>query len=156
MFLVLVATVTVYYFQLRAMRDQLRSTQQAVDQNAVSGRTVATFRFVERWNSPELRSLRSAWHRICEEFQQNDAPQMIKMLEEDSNRYETVTDVLNFFEEVALAVNAKTIDGDLLRRLLGETMKEYYSTVLPWVEQRRLGRADAWTELSTLIKAWGA
>ena len=79
---------------------------------------------------------------------------MVCQIEGDDNARLTVTDVLNLFEEIAHSVNTKAADEELMRKLMGETIREYYKAALPWVGVRRSTRPDAWIEIEYMLARW--
>jgi hypothetical protein len=115
-------------------------------------RASIALKFIERWNDPKLSELRNSWHNLYYDLKKLEPAQTIQKLTEDAAARTVVTDVLNFFEEVAQAVNSNAADEALTQRLLGETIRDYYGTVLPWVNLRRTTRPDAWVEITAMLE----
>ncbi len=116
---------------------------------AVATRTSVALRFVERWNDPQRAALRDAWHKLYEALEGLSAPDVVKRLKSNDAERTTLTEVFNFFEETAHAVNTHAADKDLLESLLGETVRGYYAAAEPWIKERRTDRPDAWEQLET-------
>ena len=123
---------------------------------AAAARASVALRFVERWNDPKLADLRNQWHDIYYDLKKLQPSEVVERLDEDLRARTVVTDMLNFCEEIAHAVNAKAADEALIRRLLCDTIHDYYSTLLPWIEIRRATRPDAWEEIKLMLDRWPA
>ena len=118
-----------------------------IRRTAVAARAAVALRFVERWNDPNLAPFRKAWHALYDELRTQPPAVVHQRLQDDDDARTTATDILNFFEEIAHAINAGAADRALLDRVLGETICGYYTAVAPWVVVRRVTRPDAWVEI---------
>jgi hypothetical protein len=76
----------------------------------------------------------------------------------DPEKRQNLFAALNFFEEIALAVNMGLADEEILRRMYRFTVVRGYGSVAPWVKKRR-DEAEApriWTEVERLYESWKA
>ena len=119
---------------------------------AAAARASVALRFVERWNDPKLAELRNQWHEIYYDLKKLGPAEIAQRLEVDMKARTIVTEMLNFCEEIAHGVNVKVADETLIRRLLFDTIHEYYSTLLPWIRIRRATRPDAWEAIKLMIE----
>jgi hypothetical protein len=121
---------------------------------AVAARASVALRLIERWNDPKLADLRNAWNKLYNDLKQLEPPAVVQRINSDVDARTTVTDALNFFEEISHAVNTKAADDKLVRRVIGDTIDEYYTAALPWVKHRQIARPDAWIEINQMISRW--
>lgn len=119
---------------------------------AAAARASVALRFVERWNDPKLAALKDQWHEIYYDLKKLGPDEIAQRLEMDMQARTIVTEMLNFCEEIAHAVNVKVADETLIRRLLFDTIRDYYSTLLPWIRVRRVTRSDAWEDIKLMIE----
>ena len=106
---------------------------ESIRRTAVAARAAVALRFVERWNDPQLTSFRKEWHTLYDELRTQPPASVRQRLQDDEVARSIATDILNFFEEIAHAVNANAADRALLDRVLGQTICGYYTAVAPWV-----------------------
>jgi hypothetical protein len=127
---------------------------ETLRRTAVGTRASAALRFVERWNDPKLGELRTDWYEIYYKLKELEPTEVVMYLDENMRRKTVVTDVLNFCEEIAHAVNVKVADETLIRQLLGGTIRDYYLTLLPWIKIRQTTRPDAWKAIELMLDHW--
>jgi Domain of unknown function (DUF4760) len=121
---------------------------------AAAARASVALHFIERWNDPKLADARKQWHQIYYDLKRLQLADTVARIDGDESARTAVADMLNFYEEIAHAVNTRAADETLIRRLLCDTIRDYYATFLPWIEHRRATRPDAWEEIKLMLDRW--
>ena len=91
-------------------------------------RVSAALRFIERWNSPELVDLRKGLRDLLRDAEKldpiTDADSSIKALD----RRTTTVWILNFFEEMAIAIQSGEVEETILKDFFRTAaLKSYWS-----------------------------
>ena len=114
-----------------------------------------TFRFTERWNDPQMFHSRDVCRQIMD---MKDKPEheRKKELNDNENLRKNVRPVLNFLEELALAVRIERTDSDLSKRMFAGIVISVYHVAEPWIKDQRLtrNRPQLWSELEWLYRKW--
>jgi len=115
----------------------------------------AAFGLMARWNSPELFHSRADCHRVLDAFRSSGAAGVSEALKAE-NVQMNIRHVLNFFEEVAIAVRTGHVDEELLANAFAGLIIRAYNALGAWItEHRRLtGRQKVWAELQWLYERW--
>ena len=118
--------------------------------SALAARTTVALRLVEKWNAMDWK----AWHGLRDNLRSMPPTMVISTIL--NAHEETVAVSLNFMEEIAAAVNAKSADNRQIWLSVGPTMVEYYDTLAPWILEYRAQskRSHAWVEIEKLINRW--
>lgn len=117
----------------------------------------AAFRYMERWNDPAMFHAR----HVCREIIDTLGPQGPEKVKEDLDKNlekrTNVGHILNFLEELSVAVQMKRTDETLTRRQFEGLAIRLYQLLTPWIEeQRRIrGRPKLWVEIQWLYENWG-
>ncbi len=143
----------IYYRQLKSMQDQLTIGQKQHADSIENTRRLLAFRMIERWNSNDLLKLRTEWNNLFDEIKRLPDKQRISAIKAQEKEG-IVGDVLNIFEELSFSITMNTISEDVIKLVLGETLKQYYLCFLPWILERRKDRTDAWSNFSILVNKW--
>ena len=116
--------------------------------------------FMKRWNDPGLYSVRLEVRAIL-----TDAL-LLQPLIKTSNDPSQFTDaqnvkrgqligVLNFFEELALAVHTRRADERYLYGFFSGTVSLVWEKFQPWIDaDRKFGSKDVWCEFEKLVNKW--
>jgi len=116
--------------------------------------------FIKRWNDPVIDSVRKEVRSIL-----TDALLLEPLIRKSENhvfnqdqkdKRSQLIGVLNFFEELALAVHKKRADERYLYDFFSVTVKMVWTKFTPWIDaDRRFGDASYWDEFEALAKRWG-
>lgn len=140
------------YYVGRGLQDTVRQREEEIRDRRVA----RAFHYVERWNDPALLTLKHKWRIIVDSAKDKSSEELAKELADDLDKSTIVVEVLNFFEEISLAVNEGVADEETAIRLFGGAMREYFSTLKLWMEKRRAvrNRPKMWIEFETMILRW--
>jgi Domain of unknown function (DUF4760) len=129
---------------LRAQVEQQRSTE--------------AFALMARWNSPDLLDARRAWHTISDTFQDKGAAAVKDFLldPKQTDQVLNVRHVLNFLEEIAMAVTHEHADEDLLHDFFAGIVKRAHEALGQWIpdHRRKTGRNTIWERFDQLYTRW--
>lgn len=100
-----------------------------------------SFGYMVRWNDPAFSKLKHRWREILEVIRGRSPEDIEKLLNENKEDRTTAVDVLNFFEEMAIAIKFGTADELILREAFHGIIIDYYSTAEPWIERHRAAKA---------------
>jgi hypothetical protein len=121
----------------------------------------AAFSFVERWNSPSLFYTRQSWHQITEAFQKKEgggAEGVSKLLDEEgkSQLRHDVRHILNFLEEIAIAIRQDYADEEILKTFFIGVVIRAHEALSVWVpaHRRNTGRPKIWDQFFLLYDSW--
>lgn len=119
-------------------------------------KAVAAARFIERWNDPRLRDLKDAWRVIFKKLKNLEPDDAAKRLADDEEDRGTATEVFNYFEEMAVAINTGAADEDLLRRVFSTVILNYFYAAEPWIQRHRKmqGNFGYYIEIEQVIQRW--
>jgi hypothetical protein len=127
------------------------------DQGEQAKRTHA-FEMMARWNSPDLFHSRFAWNKISHQFQQNGAGAVRTYLNDPANENDVtnIRHILNFIEEISIAVREDHADGPLLKRAFRSIVMRAHEALSDWISDHRraTARNDIWEEFEWLYSAW--
>lgn len=114
------------------------------------------FRYLERWNNPVFHHLKIAAGRVIEIQEKQGAEAVTDELNKDAIFRSNVTDVLNFFEEIAIAINSKIVDEKTLRRAYRGLIHMYCMALEDFVVHRRqkFSNPRLFVEVENLHKRW--
>jgi hypothetical protein len=113
-----------------------------------------SFRFGERWNEAAMFHMRKQCQEIIEK---RDQPDEIKnTIAANTDKQTNVGNILNFLEELALAVNEKKCDEAIAKRLFCGIVVNIWHATEGWVKEKRTarGRPQIWAELEALYHRW--
>jgi hypothetical protein len=112
-------------------------------------------RFAERWNDASMFHVRKACHEIIE--MRNDERDKVKeKIEADGTARSNIVHILNFLEELAVAVRTERADYTYSKRMFAGIVINVYHVAQHWIdeERKRRGRPQLWVELRWLYEQW--
>lgn len=73
-----------------------------------------------------------------------------------NNNTAHIRKVLNYFESIAVCVDAKIYDDKIIKKTMYSTVVAIWDTCLPYVEERRKlkGKPTFYQELESMVKRW--
>lgn len=133
---------------------QITVTQR--DEGLTSLKVNKAFSYIQRWNTAPLDE-RKQWWALLEQLRSKSAPDILEMLN-DIERRTIVVEVLNFFEEMCLAINEGLADEPTLRKFFRSMMDTYYSLLYEWINKVRTDRARprprVFVQFEAVAKRW--
>lgn len=141
------AILTAFY-AAKALEISIHAHNNQITQN----RKEAAMRFGERWNDPNMYHVREVCRNIFEKASEEDAD-LNKIIE---SRKTNVIHILNFFEELAIAIKYDTLDTEIVINQFGGIMKSAWSILEPWIVEYRKFRERPlmWVVLEELVNEW--
>jgi len=114
------------------------------------------FQYMERWNNPHSYHVRNASREILRIGATEGTERVRRALSDDAGLRSNVMDVMNFFEEMALAVTLDTADEGTLKQAFQAMFTMHWMTLSPFINERRavLGKADLLIECEKLHGRW--
>lgn len=154
-------SVSAYYAaqSLLAGRDDaaeaLVREQQHADHATNKERVETAFDYIRRWNDPLFTRTKRQWRIVLAEARAKPADTW-KVLDADASKRSIVQDVLNHFEEMALAVRMERADDETLRNYFDHVLIDYYSTFEEWIKKMRIEMHNptGYAELEALKNRW--
>jgi hypothetical protein len=114
----------------------------------------AAARFGERWTDASMFHLRKECRLLIEN--RSDPASILSELNGDTNRPVNVGNILNFLEELAMAVNKGRCSEEIAKGLFCGIVVNIWHSAEPWIRQQRTnrGRPQLWMELGRLYASW--
>lgn len=119
-------------------------------------RVKEAFHYMERWNSPHFYHTRTASREILRLGTAEGAERVKTTLAGDAALRSNAMDVMNFFEEMAIAIDLNIADDQILKRAFRGLVAAHWMTLEPFVNERRrvLGNPKLLIECEALHKRW--
>jgi hypothetical protein len=141
------ATIGGTFYVAETIRDQ-----------AVQRQRGEAFALMARWNSPDLFYSRKAWSKISSEFQLHGGGAVKTLLQDPASEelQMNVRHILNFLEEIAIAIKSQHADEELLKDAFKSIIFRAGEALKDWIpEHRRVtGRNDIWDQFDDLYTKW--
>jgi hypothetical protein len=147
------------YYLGRGLSETIRQRSESISEQktARSEQKIArAFEFHRRWNDPALAQTKAIFREIIESGRAHVAEAVEQLIQNDRAKRNAVVEILNFFEELAIAVHTGVADNDTLYRGFRGPLREYHATLRQWIEQHRSSkkRSTMWEELEKLVNEW--
>lgn len=135
----------------------LAQTVRQRNEQLHADRVARAFELISRWNDPELANSKHEFRQIIESGQAHMADQLDESLNNEPAKRAIVIEVLNFFEQIALAANCGYANDDTLRKYYRGSVSKYHSTLEAWIKKHRAikNRPAMYIELEEMVKRWG-
>jgi hypothetical protein len=131
---------------------------ETIREQAREGKRAAAFSFVERWNHPAFFYARQSWHEISQVFQRDGADGVQKLLADEAKKQilHDVRHILNFLEEIAMAVREDYADQEILKTFFTGIVIRAHEALADWMPEhrRKTGRPKIWEQFYLLYDAW--
>jgi hypothetical protein len=116
------------------------------------GQARTALRFIADWNSPNFYHAKNKGREMLDHFEKN-GPGDCEYLAE---RLQNLMDVLNFFEELSIAIQLDHADDAIARRFFRSIVVHYWQVTEPWVKKRRAAKSNSrlLCEFQTLAESW--
>jgi len=146
------AGVVAAYYIGRTLQATVRQRDEALSSDKVN----KAFTFIYRWNSAPFEE-RKHWRALLEKLKPQSATAIAAALRGGPERAITV-DVLNFFEEMSLAINEGLADEETLRKFFRDMLEIYYGLFGEWIHEQRTDsirpRPRVYVEFEQVAKQW--
>lgn len=131
---------------------------QNLTRTAEEAKVDRTLSFISRWNDPSfgkkkvINLLRQAHDKANSEINKF----IVDEVDKDNDLKAEVNTILNFFEEMALAINSKLVNENTLRGFFRGIVLTHVEKFYPWIKRRRevSNREDVFQSLTELYKTW--
>lgn len=120
--------------QQKVAMQQIKTEQEAAIKQK---RLEIALRYLERWNNPQFHHVKIAAGKVLEIKEKKGEEAVTALLYEDATFRSNVTDILNFFEEIALAIDLEVVDEDTLKRAYSGLVHLYFMALQNFIEKRR-------------------
>jgi hypothetical protein len=142
------------YYVGRALAQTIQQRSEFVTEQKIA----RAFEFHRRWNDPTLAQIKANFRELIESGKAHIPDHVEELIEADKAKRTAVVEVLNFFEELAIAVHTGVADNDTLARGFRAPLNTYHATLQPWIKQHRSSkkRPTMWIELDRLVERWNS
>jgi hypothetical protein len=134
----------------------LQVTIHQRDKSLTDDKISRAFALAIRWNEPNMAPLRREWRALLEEIEQRNGDQVCDVVKSDIKKRTVVSDVLNFFEEMAYAAKSEVADVETLREIFGSIAVRYFNQISPWIHRYRTDKnqSSAYIHFEWLYNKW--
>jgi hypothetical protein len=135
------------YYIGRGLSQTIQQRSESLSQEKIA----RAFEFLRRWNDPSLLQIKANFREIIESGKAHVAEEVERVIQNDRAKKNAVVEILNFFEELAIAVHTGVADNDTLYRGFRGPLGEYYATLREWIQRHRSSKARStmWEELES-------
>lgn len=114
--------------------------------------------FIKLWLDPQFFHAKTNGREILKEIkaQHGNVPKQKELLDANPQKYSNLTDILNFFEALSVAIQVEAADNDTARRFFRSLLMEYWHVMREFIEARRADRQNdrLLRELQWLFSDW--
>lgn len=113
------------------------------------------FHYAERWNDPQMYHVRDACRQIMD--MRGDAPEAARARIDENEPYrKNIRPILNFLEELSIAVRTGRADGETSNRFFAGIVINLFQVTEEWIKEQRRNRnrPKLWIELQWLYNQW--
>jgi uncharacterized protein YktA (UPF0223 family) len=146
----------------RSIHETLESQELNRKQEAEALVLDRTLSYIRRWNDLQFLPVRRVAHELYRLVQEQPPEKqenfLIQRLEDNRNEREDITNLLNFFEEMAICVEEKIVQEELLLKFFKGIVKDYCRTFSCYIQYRRKKRNNEriYRYLTNLYEKWEA
>ncbi len=131
---------------------------QSLTRGAEEAKIDRTLSFISRWNDPgfEKKQVINLLRQLHDKANSEVKIFILDEVDQDNVLKAEINTILNFFEEMSLAINSKLVDENILRSFFGGIVMTYVDKFNPWIKHRRevSNREDVFKSLTALDKKW--
>ena len=147
------------YYLGRGLSETIRQRSESISEQKIARteqKIARAFDFIRRWNDPSLAQIKAIFREIIESGKAHVAEHVEQLIQNDRTKRSAVVEVLNFFEELAIAVHTGVADNETLYRGFRGPLREYHATLQDWIKQHRSSkqRPTMWEEVDKLVNEW--
>ena len=115
------------YYVGRSLAQTINQRSETINEQKIA----RSFEFLRRWNDPALAQIKANFRELIECGKAHMADHVEQLIAQDKGKSTAVVEVLNFFEELAIAVHTGVADNDTLFRGFHGPLSEYHATLQP-------------------------
>lgn len=134
---------------------QITVTQR--DEGLNSEKINKAFSFIHRWNTAPLEE-RKQWWALLEQLRSGKSGEEVYQILSVIENRTMVVEVLNYFEEMCLAVNEGLADEATLMKFFRSMLENYYSLLSDWINRQRTDRTRprprVYVQFELVAKKW--
>lgn len=121
-------------------------------------RVARAFEFLRCWNDPNLAEMRGIWRSVVREASGKTDHDVVAIFKRDAATKTAVSDILNFFEEMAYAARVGVADITTLKKTMKSVVVHYWSISDAFIEQHRTDKSQpsAHEHFEWLAKKWAS
>lgn len=136
----------------------LKITVQQRDEQLDADRINTAFSYIHRWNAAPFDD-RHKFRALMYEVKSMPPKEVTAHVEGDHEAKSVVTDVMNFFEEMSLAINEGLADDETARKFFNNMLEYYYQRFADWIHMLRTDgggspRPSVYIQLENVIGRW--
>jgi hypothetical protein len=116
-----------------------------------------SFEFIEKWRLDNRARHMALVFEMAKDGELRTLDDLTKILSKSEKKQEAITDLLNFFESVGMAIHAKVVDGPILQDYLSEPFRTLILPLRDLIRLQQDKRSDP-TVLANVIalgRRWG-
>lgn len=144
--------------QRRALDLQQEGTGRADEEKKVA-RKLRAMQFVMSWNEPEMAKLTVVAKALGKSIKDLDPKEVAAFLQRDENKdnQHSILLVLNFLENMALAIKHQLADDAFLQEYFQDIVRLYYYSLQTFIqaEIKAYQSENLFVEFRNLVKRWG-
>lgn len=132
------------------------SVEKEREHNAKSLLIDRTFSYVARWNNHDFKK-QDIIALMREVRKLNEKEGRIHILEQLGDKAELMSElvcILNFLEEMSLAISNKVVDEDILKDFFRGIVKDFHEAFRPWLNERAIQKPDVYMRFRNLYDVW--
>jgi hypothetical protein len=153
----IVSTTLIYHVMNYHMNYEVNRVKfRYDDRKIVSDRKVQAIAMIGEWHKPDMMKLTRAARLFLDAHRGKEINILEKALDQNEESRIAVIVILNFFERIALAINARVVDEDMMKSFFKGLCNEYYHGASGLINLRRQQRKNdrIFIELEQLNKRW--
>jgi hypothetical protein len=126
--------------------------RNALDQKAKEN----ALRYLERWNDPQFCESKVDAEQVIKIQEKEGTEAVTAKINENDTFKRKVSDILNFFEEIAIAIDSRTVDEEILKKAYRGLLNLYCMALQDFIKdsRRRFGNPRLYIEIENLHKRW--
>ncbi len=146
--------VVAAYYIGKTLQITVAQRDEALDADKIN----KAFSYIHRWNAAPFDE-RKQFRAFLNKIKPLSPSDITKILEAEHAERSIVVDVMNFFEEMSLAVNEGLADEDTLLKFFRDMLEWYYHRFSDWIGKLRTDggghpRPRVYIQLEQVVKRW--
>jgi hypothetical protein len=136
----------------------LRVTVKQRDEQLEAERVNKAFSYIHRWNAAPFEE-RKQFRALMNDIKPLSPAEIAKRLDDVHAARAIVVDVMNFFEEMSIAINEGLADEETLLKFFRDMLEWYYQRFSDWIQRLRTDgggrpRPRVYIQLEAVAKRW--
>ncbi len=150
----------IFVYTCNAIHSYIQVHETYSKQNAENKIIDRTLSFIQRWNDPENLRFRRVAGEIYQSFEKQPLAYresfIVKHLEDNTKERQDITNLLNFFEEIAICIEEGIVKEELLIKFFKSILFSFYEVYYPYIQDRRKKKESykIYKSLTDLCERW--